>query len=186
MSFTGGPRHLHECTQDFSPSQLILSRKKFEENFYLVNILKIIFGTWSFPFKIKNIYGSFSKASFHPALCHMYTVEWWKRGLLHADIALVRQKNTAKPSRWDYISAELPNPNNVLCDIVKTHVVYGPSGHFNQQSPWMKNKKCSKDTLNPLYLKLSLKKMGVPFIIAKVHTMVGLLLSYVSMEIISP
>jgi hypothetical protein len=76
----------------------------------------------------------------------MYTIEWQKRGLLHAHILLCLQQKL-RPTDIDHlISAEFPDPSNdsQLYDVIKSNMVYGPYGAVNPQSKCMKHGKCSK------------------------------------------
>ena len=69
-----------------------------------------------------------------------------KRGLPHAHILLWRQQ--LRPAQIDsFISAELPSQQEdpELHDIIKSHIVRGPCGRFNPNSPRMKDGKCTKN-----------------------------------------
>ena len=95
-------------------------------------------------------------AIFGETRCDMYTVEWQKRGLPHAHILLWLQEKIQPVQIDSFISAEFPDPvqNPRLFNIVKTHMVHGPCGRLNQNSPCMKevilpngrkDKVCSKN-----------------------------------------
>ena len=77
--------------------------------------------------------------------CSMYTVEWQKRGLPHAHLLiwLVTKINSNQVD--SIISAEIPNPeiDPILYEIVRTHIVHGPCGYQNLQSPCIKEGKCT-------------------------------------------
>ncbi|KFM75760.1 hypothetical protein X975_25623, partial [Stegodyphus mimosarum] len=78
--------------------------------------------------------------------CHMYTIEWQKRGLSHAHI-LVWLKEKLHVQRVDeFISAEIPNPDEDphLFKCITTQMVHGPCGLINPHSPCMTNEKCTK------------------------------------------
>lgn len=84
---------------------------------------------------------------FGPTRCFMYTIEWQKRGLPHAHI-LIWLRNRIRPDQLDdIISAELPDPEEdpILFNIVSKHMVHGPCGHINPNSPCMnEQRQCSK------------------------------------------
>ncbi|GBP03678.1 hypothetical protein EVAR_2424_1 [Eumeta japonica] len=67
----------------------------------------------------------------------MYTIEWQKRGLPHVHL-LVWLVNKIRPNQIDsVISAELPvkEEDPVLFKIVNKHMVHGPCGALNRNSP---------------------------------------------------
>lgn len=75
--------------------------------------------------------------------CHMYTIEWQKRGLPHVHL-LVWLVNKIRPNQIDrVISAELPDKDKdpILYEIVKKHMVHGPCGTLNPNSPRMQDSK---------------------------------------------
>ena len=84
---------------------------------------------------------------FGPTKCHMYSIEWQKRGLPHAHI-LVWLENRIRPEQIDsIISAELPDPeaDPRLFEIVLKNMVHGPCGWLNPRSPCMdEHFKCTK------------------------------------------
>ena len=76
----------------------------------------------------------------------MYTIEWQKKGLLHAHIFIWLKSKIHANQLDSIISAELPNPENDrdLYEIVKKIMIHGPCGAINPTSPCMKNGKCVK------------------------------------------
>ncbi|GBL83292.1 hypothetical protein AVEN_110620-1 [Araneus ventricosus] len=78
--------------------------------------------------------------------CHMYTIEWQKRGLPYTHI-LTWLKDSLHVHRVDdFISAEIPNPQedpDLFC-IVTKQMVHGPCGSINLHSPCMKDGICTK------------------------------------------
>jgi len=79
----------------------------------------------------------------------MYTAKWQKRGLPHIQIysyLLLRLTNKIKPDQIDsVITTKIPNKEDQeLYDIVVKHMVHGPCGAFNHNSPCMIEGKCSK------------------------------------------
>ncbi|KAK3888552.1 hypothetical protein Pcinc_007404 [Petrolisthes cinctipes] len=92
---------------------------------------------------------------FGPVRCFMYSIKWQKRDLPHAHILLLL-KEKIHPSRiYYFISAEIPAPDkdHHLRDIVTSHMVHGPCGSLNINSPCMNEvirngtriKECSKN-----------------------------------------
>lgn len=78
--------------------------------------------------------------------CHMYFIEWQKRGLPHAHI-LIWLIDRIRPDRIDtIISAESPDPDHekVLYDIVCKNMIHGPCGQLNPRCVCMVDKVCSK------------------------------------------
>ena len=77
--------------------------------------------------------------------CHMHSVEWQKRGLPHAHILLWLDEKIRPNDIDKVISAELPDPDvdPVLHRIVKNHMVHGPCGLINTNSPCMKDGRCT-------------------------------------------
>uniref|UniRef100_A0A0L8HF79 Helitron helicase-like domain-containing protein n=1 Tax=Octopus bimaculoides TaxID=37653 RepID=A0A0L8HF79_OCTBM len=84
---------------------------------------------------------------FGPVKCHMYTVEWQKRGLPQAHI-LVWLVTKIDPTLIDeIIKAEIPNPtvDRQMYDKVMAHMVHGPCGlGFQKLSSCHKDQVCTK------------------------------------------
>jgi hypothetical protein len=82
-------------------------------------------------------------------VAHVGTLEMQKRGLPHIHI-LIWVHPEDSPRRGDTIDqrvrAEIPNPEEEpeLHAKVKAHMIHGPCGSLNPNSPCMKNGKCSK------------------------------------------
>ena len=80
---------------------------------------------------------------------HVNTIEFQKRGLPHCHFLFILG---GEQHTWEevdkVISAELPNPSNPLTqelhEVVKKHMVHGPCGNVNRQSPCMNNGQCTK------------------------------------------
>ncbi|XP_019438737.1 PREDICTED: uncharacterized protein LOC109344382 [Lupinus angustifolius] len=79
----------------------------------------------------------------------IYTTEFQKRGLPHAHIFLFLHPSSKYPSPKDIdqiITVEIPNiaENQLLHELVKSHMLHGPYGAANIKSPCLTNGKCSK------------------------------------------
>lgn len=100
-----------------------------------------------FHLKLKVLINLLTKEKvFGSTLCFMYSVEWQKRGLPHAHILLWLEEKIRPDAIDSVISAEFPdyNADPILHDIIKTHMVHGPCGVLNRESPCMKDGQCSK------------------------------------------
>ncbi|XP_035211307.1 uncharacterized protein LOC118185544 [Stegodyphus dumicola] len=94
----------------------------------------------------------------------MYTIEWQKRGLPHVHL-LVWLVNKIRPNQIDrVISAELPDKDEdpILYEIVKKHMVHGPCGTLNPNSPCMRDSKCSKKFPKSFQTQTSTSDDGYP------------------------
>jgi len=80
----------------------------------------------------------------------IYTIEFQKRGLPHCHI-LISLKDDDKITELDkvdmVVSSELPDAQTDLdlLSLVKTHMVHGPCGDLNPQSPCMDKGSCKKN-----------------------------------------
>jgi len=161
-SFTGGPRYMHERTQDAmtyvraygrphlfitftcNPSwdeisrELYPGQKPYDRHDLVARVFRLKLTTLMKLFYKGKVFGE--------VRCYIYTVEWQKRGLPHAHILLWLSDDTNVRDVDRYISAELPDPDNdpSLFNVVKTQMVHGPCGDVNPLSPCMRNDQCSK------------------------------------------
>lgn len=161
-SFTGGPRYMHERTQDafcyvrkYGRPDLFIT---FTTNPKWDEITRELFTgqlasdrhdivSRVFKQKLKRMMDLLVKGKiFGSVRCYMYSVEWQKRGLPHAHILIWLEIKITAEQIDDVISAELPDKEDdpELFEIVKTHMVHGPCGAHNPQCPCMKNGICSK------------------------------------------
>ncbi|XP_015949952.1 uncharacterized protein LOC107474829 [Arachis duranensis] len=86
---------------------------------------------------------------FGPLNAGMYTIEFQKRGLLHAHMLLWLNGESNLQSVEivdEFICAELPNPQKFpsLYNVVTKYMIHGPCGRLRPSSPCMKDGKCSK------------------------------------------
>ncbi|GFQ85636.1 ATP-dependent DNA helicase [Trichonephila clavata] len=161
-SFTGGSRYMHERTQDamiyvrhFGRPDLFITftcKPKWPEIVDLLNegqkshdrhdIIARVFRV-----KVKHMMKLLTKGCiFGNVRCHMYTVEWQKRGLPHVHILLWLEDKIRPESIDEVICAELPDSNvdPALYEIIRTTMIHGPCGHINKSSTCMLNGKCTK------------------------------------------
>jgi len=167
-SFTGGPRYMQQRTQDAMTyvryygradlfitftcnsqwteisTELMAGQRSYDRHDLVARVFRL---------KLKQLMHYITKGSiFGHTRCHMYTIEWQKRGLPHAHI-LIWLRNRIRPDQIDsVISAELPDPDEDpgLYDIVGRHMVHGPCGRINPNSPCMVDGICSKRYPKPL------------------------------------
>ncbi|XP_013639239.1 PREDICTED: uncharacterized protein LOC106344395 [Brassica oleracea var. oleracea] len=88
-----------------------------------------------------------------------------EKGLLHAHILLWFGNSTRTPSAEEVdeiISAELPNKEEdpVAYDLVTKHMIHGPCGLLNLNSPCMENNVCTKKYPRPYNDNTSIDKSG--------------------------
>uniref|UniRef100_A0A8D9E7B6 OTU domain-containing protein n=1 Tax=Cacopsylla melanoneura TaxID=428564 RepID=A0A8D9E7B6_9HEMI len=161
-SFTGGPRYMHERTQDAMTYVRIYGRpdlfitftsspkwhdihkqlkdgQKPQDRHDLVARV--------FHLKLKQMMNLLTKGQvFGPTICYMYTCEWQKRGLPHSHI-LIWLFEKIRPHEIDHvISAEIPNVEDdpILHEVVTKNMIHGPCGTLNQNAPCMVDGICSK------------------------------------------
>ena len=179
-TFTGSPRYMHERTQDamtyvrthgtpdlfitftcnpkwieiqceLQPGQMAHHRHDIVARVFRQKLLLMMR-----LFKDRNIFGE--------TLCHMYTVEWQKRGLPHAHILLWLKVKIRPNQIDDIVCAELPDEDldPVLFEVIKTQMVHGPCGKYNPKSPCMANGKCSKKYPKPFIANTQTGENGYP------------------------
>ena len=86
---------------------------------------------------------------FGKAVANCYSIEFQKRGLPHAHILIILEKDH-KLSAEDFdriVCAELPDKDEEpeLFEIVKSCMIHGPCGKNKEDAPCMENGKCMKD-----------------------------------------
>ncbi|XP_059223034.1 uncharacterized protein LOC131996874 [Stomoxys calcitrans] len=179
-SFTGGPRYLHEKSQDamtyvrhYGKPDLFITatcnpnwpeiKENINTNLTPQDRYDIV--NRVFHLKVQKLLHLINKSHiFGPPRCHMYTIEWQKRGLPHVHL-LVWLVNKIRPNQIDsVISAELPvkEDDPVLFEIVKKHMVHGPCGTLNRNSACMRDSKCSKKFPKPFQIQTSTSDDGYP------------------------
>ena len=177
-SFTGGPRYMHERTQDAMTyvrkygrpdlfitftcnpkwseiqQELLLNQKPHHRHDLLARV---------FHLKLIKLMHLITKSQiFGEVRCSMYTVEWQKRGLPHAHLLIWLVTKINSNQLDSIISAEIPDPetDRPLYDIVKTHMVHGRCGYQNLQSPWKGS--AQKSIQNHFFFIPNLDKMDIP------------------------
>uniref|UniRef100_A0A158P4G6 ATP-dependent DNA helicase n=2 Tax=Tetranychus urticae TaxID=32264 RepID=A0A158P4G6_TETUR len=95
----------------------------------------------------------------------IYVIEFQKRGLPHAHI-LLKVSDEYKPRDSDIIdkvvSAEIPSQADdpILHSLVTKHMIHGPCGQHNPNSPCMLNGNCSKGFPKPFQSETILNENG--------------------------
>ncbi|XP_060858512.1 uncharacterized protein LOC132935889 [Metopolophium dirhodum] len=161
-SFTGGPRYMHERSQDaltyvrhYGSSDLFVTftcNPKWQEiqeallrgqkHYHRPDIIARVFNR-----KVKELIDLFKKGDlFGKVRYHIYSVEWQKRGLPHVHILLWLENQITSDMIDKFVCAEIPNPDvdPLLYEIVKANMIHGPCGLLNKNSPCMKGGVCSK------------------------------------------
>lgn len=160
-SYIGSPRHMHEYIQDgmtfvrrFGKADLFIT---FTCNPNWKEIKDLLLPGQSaserhdivarvFKQKLKSLMNVITKGEiFGEVKCYMYSIEWQKRGLPHCHILIWLKERLVTSKTDDIISAELPDPKEdpVLFDIVSKHMIHGPCGSLNLNSPCMSENRCT-------------------------------------------
>ncbi|KAL4098553.1 hypothetical protein QTP88_023139 [Uroleucon formosanum] len=160
--FTGGPRFMHERAQDaltyvrhYGSSDLFVTftcNPKWQEiqesllrgkkHYHHPDIIARVFNR-----KVKELIDLLTKGDlFGKVRCHIYSIEWQKRGLPHVHILLWLENRILSDMIEKFVCAEIPNPDvdPLLYKIVKANMIHGPCGLLNKNSTCMKEGVCSK------------------------------------------
>ncbi len=154
-TFTGGPRYMHERTQDAMTYARTYGRPDlfitFTSNPQRPEIqAQLLSGQYShhrhdlvarvLRQKLQKLVAFTTKQHiFGPTICHMYTIEWQKGGLPHTHMLSWLKDKIHSNSIDDIISAELPDlaKDPDLFKVIKTQMVHWPCGPFIRKSPCM-------------------------------------------------
>ncbi|KAF8793523.1 hypothetical protein HNY73_004992 [Argiope bruennichi] len=101
---------------------------------------------------------------FGPPLCHMCTVEGQKCDLPHVRLLLWLQNEIHRDQIDNVISAELPpeQVDPILHETVLKHMIHGPCGRLNPNSPCMREGICTKKFPDPFQTCTSVGDDGHP------------------------
>jgi hypothetical protein len=95
----------------------------------------------------------------------LHTIEFHKQGLPHAHIIFWVVTETSQPTLElidSFISAEILDPvtDPLAYALVAEHMVHGPCGKLNPNSPCMKDGKCSKNYPKSFHDEISIDENG--------------------------
>ena len=112
--------------------------------------------------KMLDIFKSGTAFGKHKA--HMYTIEWQKRGLVHAHILMWVEPRMHADQIDSIISAEIPDAtvDPELFNVVRKNMIHGPCGVLNPDSVCMSEKKCSKNYPKAFIAETQTGKDGYP------------------------
>lgn len=179
-SFTGGPRYMHERTQDamtyvrhYGRPDLFITftcNPKWEEITKLLHPNQKSYDRHDliariFRLKVKKMMDLINKGKiFGEVRCYMYSVEYQKRGLPHIHILLWLIEHISADMIDNIICAEIPDPDAdpKLYQIIRSNMIHGPCGNFNNKSPCMKDSVCSKRFPRPLLSETQTGDDGYP------------------------
>ena len=161
-TFTGGPRYMHEKCQEAMTSyvkhheapdlfitmtcnpnwpeitnELFPGQNPTDRHDLIARLFRLKVQTFMYLVDTQNIYGI--------KRCHVYIIEWQKRGLLHVHFLSWMVEKTRPDQIDSIISAELPDPsdNSLLFATVTKHMIHGPCGQLNRRS-CMIDGRCTK------------------------------------------
>lgn len=179
-TYIGGPRQMHEYTQDASTYVRHYGRPDlfitFTCNPKWTDIIKLLQSgqlptdrhdiiARVFERKVNSFVDIIVKSkNFGKVRCWIYTIEWQKRGLPHIHI-LIWLEQKIRPTDIDkIISAELPNQEEdpELFDLVSKHMIHGPCGTINLNSTCMNNNQCTKHFPKPFIQETQTDTDGYP------------------------
>lgn len=164
-SFTGGPRHLHQCYLDSMTLVSTFGRPGFfitmtaspkwkevqanlrpgEQAHNRPDLMARVFRE-----KLKHLLHVLTVEGWlGKTVAHTYVIEFQKRGLPHAHILLIMAKESTPKSPADIdrvVSAEIPTGENEteLRVLVEGCMMHGPCGDMNPNCPCMRDGVCTK------------------------------------------
>ncbi|GBN21618.1 hypothetical protein AVEN_247402-1 [Araneus ventricosus] len=150
-----------------SPLRAFRTGQRYSKNCLLVKNHRIVVIYWQEFFiisKKKLMYLTRKANIFGEVNCHMYTIEWQKRRLLH-DHILIWLKDSLHFQRVDdFNSVEIPNPQeDPDCSCIRTkQMVHGPCGSINPHSPYIKDGICTKRYPSPFLKEIQTGQDGYP------------------------
>ncbi|XP_069588366.1 uncharacterized protein, partial [Ranitomeya imitator] len=102
-----------------------------------------------FKIKLEALLKDINNGLFGKVCAKVHVIEFQKRGLPHAHILIILDSNSKLRTEEDIdntVWAEIPNPTHYppLHKIVLQHMIHGPCGEHNPNSPCMDLGKCTK------------------------------------------
>ena len=109
----------------------------------------------------------FKKHILGRTVAHVFVIEFQKRGLPHCHMLIIltdEDKPKDNASIDHIVASEIPDPVQFprLHEIVKKHMIHGPCGILNRNSPCMDDGKCSKDFPKEFSVQTTTNKDGYP------------------------
>ncbi|XP_028110293.1 uncharacterized protein LOC114308820 [Camellia sinensis] len=139
-SFVGSPRDMYQRYQD------AMALSAHDRPDLLTIVFHSKFDEMKTDIRTKHV--------LRKVLAYAYVIEYQKRGLPHAHMVIILDENDKLRTPDDYdniVRAEIPDKRLEprLYSAVLKHMVHGPCGMYNEQSPCMTNGRCKRHFPKP-------------------------------------